>query len=724
MWIDEEKQDEQQDQQPDSLNSPSVGAGAGGGGPAGGPQVKSSDVKSLGTPSSMTPTEQAPKQQFGTIQDYFKGSKNQGEQLGEQFTNKLTDTANKNKSTVIGAADAAGKEIEGAAVKENPFLTSRAAFDPTGITSDLKNRENFEAQWNAAYQGPNSFEESKSYGDATKAVADSNAKAEQVKSVGGQQQILQDEFGVYGQGNKGLDQALLQESSYYPKVQEKGKEFGGLSSYLKGQGATLAPKVEAAKALTAKTKDTTRNAVTGGINKFTSDIDANVAKAKTSADALLKQAQAGLANPAAISDESLKQLGMTRSEFTSLMEDKNLAAQGYKTSSGAAGTVAPTTVDLQQYLKNQTSQVGRNTVMTAKQLADAKAYAELTGDQNVLPTVGSGVDTRDSFVSFDKNAAKGAVGNAAKQVRDAAQREKDIKLPPEYTQQPGKPPPPPIEATPGWKLVPGTKPGDRPQEVKITPPGTVGTQPIRYVPLPTDNQTPQVNPGVDNPNGIQLKPNGQPIVPEGATGVYKTPDGEWQAITPTTQKGNVINPNPTTVDTKGGTEDLPYIGDKVVKQIQDAVKMRTQPNNPDPTVGPRLKAMGNDLSVLYARKLAGTLSKQDEMKFQQYARELGLSDLVTSAVPTDLKAYVEQNRIAPTAPAQTPQQKSRASMDANIANLTKGKSPNQLKSLTPQIDQFNTLFNEYLQADAKTNPFPSQKWNQMSNLMKTLGLKF
>lgn len=694
MWIDKENEEDQQ-QDPDSLNSPSVGAGAGGG--TTGPQVKSSEVASLGTPSSMTPTAQAPRQQFGTIQDYFKGSKNQGEQLGEQFTNKLTDTAQKQKNTVLGATEAASKEVESGIIKENPFLTSRAAFDPTGVTGDKTNRENFEAQWNAAYRGPMSFEESKSYGDATKAVADSNTKAEQLKSVGGQQQLLQDEFGVYGQGNKGLDQALLQESSYYPKVQEKGKEFGGLSEYLKSQGSTLAPKVEQAKATTAKTKEATRSAVSQGLNKFTSDIDANVKKAQATHDALLKQAQAGLANPAAISDESLKQLGMTRSEFNSLMEDRNLAAQGYKNTSGAVGPVSPTAIDLQQYLKSQGSQIGRNTVMTAKQLADAKAYAELTGDQNVLPTVGSGVDTRESFVSFDKNAAKGAVGSAAKAIRDAAQRERDIKLPPEYTQQPGKPPPPPIEATPGWKLIPGTKPGERPQEVKITPPGTVGTQPIRYVPLPTDEPKPQVNPGTGltpdgqpNPNNIQYKPGTNiPIVPEGATGVY-TPPGGVPTIMPDmtgVQKGNVIDPNPTTVDTKGGTEKLPYIGDKVVKQIQDAVAMRTQPNNPDPTANPRIKAMGNDLSVLYARKLAGTLSKQDEMKFNQYAQQLGLQSLITAAVPTDLNAYIEQNRIAAPAP-KTPAQQMEDQIQAALGRATNATGRRQVEAAVAELRKY------------------------------------
>ncbi len=132
----------------------------------------------------------------------------------------------------------------------NPDLVSTAVSDPTKITGDKDQLTSFLDQWNAAYRGPASLESTSGYGDVAKAAQGAGSRAGQLESTGGRQQLIQDEFGVYGQGNKGLDEALLQQSSFFPKVQEQGKEFRSIQDYLASQSKGISAQAREAKAAT------------------------------------------------------------------------------------------------------------------------------------------------------------------------------------------------------------------------------------------------------------------------------------------------------------------------------------------------------------------------------------------------------------------------------------------------------------------------------------------
>lgn len=364
MWIDP-KQDPNKTQNPDSLNSPSVGAGAGGGAP----QVQSSTTAATGTPSSTNPTPEAPNQKFGTIQDYFKGNKNQGEQLGEQFTNKLADTQQTQKNTIDQAAAQTKNDINAGTTAFDQGLVSNAVADPTKITGDADLFNKFTNQWNAAYKGPESFEASNQYGEAVDTANKAKEKQAQVESTGGRQQLLQDEFGVYGQGNKGLDEALLQQSSYFPKVQEQAKQFGTVQDYLGQKAQDVNTAAQQARDTTATTKENTQNAFANSLTDFQKNLTGKVTAAQGQGTDLLKKYQSDLANSPGEAAKDLAASGVDPATAKNIVE----YLKAYNTQYGISPTVSSA------YIGNPSVDIKAGNVATTADYNKAAALQQLTG---------------------------------------------------------------------------------------------------------------------------------------------------------------------------------------------------------------------------------------------------------------------------------------------------------------------------------------------------------
>lgn len=505
MWIDKENEEDQQQQDTDSLNSPSVGAGAGGG--TTGPQVKSSEISSLGTPSSMTPMAQAPKQQFGTIQDYFKGSKNQGERLGEQFTSKLADTQSKQKSDISQAATQAQSDIEKGTTLFDPTLATKAASDPTKVASNEPEFNKFIQQWNAAYKGPQSFEESSDYAKAASAAKKAQEKTAQIESTGGRQQLIQDEFGVYGQGNKGLDEALLQQSSYFPKIQQQTKDFRTIPDYLKTESQKINEAAQKGKQATQKTKESLQdiflNKDTGVLSQFKSGLGEKVTKAKQQAGERSKAVEAALKNtqPGKVSAETLKELGLTPEEYDKLLYQRSVAQQGWMPPDKGAKQIAGEDVDFSRYaqLLNPEAQVSLENTMSPEDYARAEALAKLTQDQNILPLVNpENVGKGAKVVDFRGQNLKDYLQNRQDAIVAARDRQNQKTAPAREAVQ---------------KAIEAEKEANRRA-------GTIGpifrSQPVLPTPTPPPVQpivnepVPQINPGIPTPP-IQAPISTEPV---------------------------------------------------------------------------------------------------------------------------------------------------------------------------------------------------------------------
>lgn len=386
MWIDKKDEEQQSDQSQDqsNLQNPSVGAGAGS------VPVQSSQTAATGNMSSTSPDPVAPGQKFGTIQDYFKGNKSQGEQLGEQFTSKL-DTAKQQSQQQIGeAANAAKGQVAANTIGFDQNLINQTVADPTKVAGDEAAYANFMKQWDASYKGPQSFEATDEYTKAAKAAQEAKSKADLASSAGGRQQMLQDEFKVYGAGNKGLDEALIQQSNQFGKVGEKAKELSSLQDYLGAKSQEVGTEAKKAKETTEATKAKTQEALLGekgAVKQFKQDIDTRTAQERTKAEQSQKALAEAFKNRAALTDDQLKTLGITRQDYDNLIAKEKTA--GY--------------TNLQDYLtfQNPNAQISRESVASQADRERDAALAKLTSGSKFLGA------TRENgkLVDFDKDTA-------------------------------------------------------------------------------------------------------------------------------------------------------------------------------------------------------------------------------------------------------------------------------------------------------------------------------
>ncbi len=290
MWVDQENREDPYNRANPVSNTPTVGAGGG---------ISSTPTASgtASNPSTQTPVQaDQPTQNFGTVQDYLKGNQQQGEALGQQFTGNLANTQTNEKNAIDTAAKQTQSDINSGTTNYDSGLVNTAASDPTKVTSNPDQLSSFLKQWNAAYTGPSSFENSANYTPASTAASEAANLGTQEATTGGQQQILHDQFGVYGQGNQGLDQAVLQNSSYFPKVQEQAKQFGTVQDYLNKTAQPLNAAATTAATNTAATQANTRGAFANSLSDFQKNLTNRVDTAQTAATAANTQAQAALAS--------------------------------------------------------------------------------------------------------------------------------------------------------------------------------------------------------------------------------------------------------------------------------------------------------------------------------------------------------------------------------------------------------------------------------------------
>jgi hypothetical protein len=270
MWI-QNKKDEDTLSQPNMVNSPTVGAG-------GGAEVGESTSPATGNFSTTSPVAtQQPVQKWATAQDYLKANQPQAAQLGQKVEKDLTGKLGAQKGAIDTAVQSAQKDITSGSTAFNPELLKTTIEKPTEITSSPTKLQDFLSQWNASYKGPESFESTESYNPAVQAASKAKEISSEITTPGGRNQLLQNQFGVYGAGNQALDTSLLGQAGNYQQIQNLAPKFAGLQDYLGQQSGTVNTAAEQAKADTAETQQKTREGVNTKVNQITADLDAKLA---------------------------------------------------------------------------------------------------------------------------------------------------------------------------------------------------------------------------------------------------------------------------------------------------------------------------------------------------------------------------------------------------------------------------------------------------------------
>lgn len=362
MWLDQ-PEDEEKKAQVDGQNQPSIGAGAG--------SAPTQPTGTTGNPSTISPTSPtAPRQDFATVQDYLGANKQQGEQLGQKLTSSLGESLGKQKDTIAGAANQAKSDVTGGTTGFDSSLVSSALEDPTRVAGDTNQLESFLGQWNAQYKGPESFETSTAYDPAAAAANEAKTKQAQIESAGGQQQLIQDQFGVYGQGNKGLDQALFQNASGFSTAQDQAKQFGGIGDYLSQQAKDVNTAAKTAKDVTGQTQANTRGAFEGNLTNFQAGLNAKTAASRKTADDVIAKYQKNLASadPDKIK-ANLAEANVDPAVASNIVE--------YLTALNTNYGIKPEISSA--YIGNPAVDITNATVASPEDYAKAAAYEKLTG---------------------------------------------------------------------------------------------------------------------------------------------------------------------------------------------------------------------------------------------------------------------------------------------------------------------------------------------------------
>lgn len=291
MWL--ETDDEQQNQNKQNNTNNNIGSGGGVG--ISTPSTGSNTPQ--GNPSTISSTKSdAPTQQFATVNDYLGANKQQGEDLGQKVTSSLDTQQNQDKSSIDQAAQSTNNDINSNTINYDAGLVNKAVADPTSVANNSTDLNSFLKQWNASYSGPQSFETSNQYGQATQAASDANTTAQELADTGGREQLIGDQFGVYGQGNKGLDQAVLQNSSYFPKVQQQQQGFNSIQDYLGNTASNVDNVATTAQATTDATKAATQGQFANSLTNFQGDLNNRVSSAQDAANQATQQYQKDFAS--------------------------------------------------------------------------------------------------------------------------------------------------------------------------------------------------------------------------------------------------------------------------------------------------------------------------------------------------------------------------------------------------------------------------------------------
>jgi hypothetical protein len=358
MFI-ENEDDEQKKQQ-----GISIGSGGGAGILAG---EGNADAMPLSTPSS--PVAQK-TQAFGTVQDYLNANQTQANDLGGKVQGQLQTDFDTSKQGIDTAAEGAVSDIQKGTTAFDPTLTNEALSTPTEVANDPTKAAAFKNQWNASYKGPDSFEASNGYSDAAKAVGTANTRAEEIKDFGGREQLLTDQFGVKGQGNKGLDAALLQTSSAEPTLQAFVPKFQSVNDYLASKSADLGTQAKTAQTATNEARSKTQDAFANKLTDFQNDLNGRVTTAQNTANA---------------QKEAIKQ-DLASGDVNRITSDLNVSGaspeqiQSIQAYLGALSGDYATSPDLAQFNdSNPAVAINPANVATSKDYANAKALSDLTG---------------------------------------------------------------------------------------------------------------------------------------------------------------------------------------------------------------------------------------------------------------------------------------------------------------------------------------------------------
>lgn len=240
-----------------------------------------------GVSAAPTTSKAPPVQDLGA---YLRANAPQSVQMGQNIAGKLNQTAQRATGDIDTAANNVNTGIQAATVAPNADLVGRAAKDPTAFVSNPDDVKAFQAQRDAAYTGPNNFQETPDWSGANAEVNSAIQTAPDITSDTGIHQLVRSQEKNPTLGMENLDALLLQQnpdalapiSTALPGVKNLGQYLSGKTTSTNAAIQDAIAKTAAAKQGVQDTFLTGPNAVAPG---FSADLTSRVGTARTAAQA-------------------------------------------------------------------------------------------------------------------------------------------------------------------------------------------------------------------------------------------------------------------------------------------------------------------------------------------------------------------------------------------------------------------------------------------------------
>lgn len=415
-------QDEQQSVDP---NAPAVVAPGGESGTITGQASGGANAGAAG--ASETPaTTGAPgaSNQFVGIKDYIQANQPQTAKLAGDVSGYVNELGNQARSQLQTGQQGFNQAVDQNTIGLNQDLFNEATSNPYAVAQDQAKLQEFKKQRDAAYQGPNSFDQSDFFQPVNQAIQKATQASANTATESGQKQLLAQiqnaKKGKVNQGALAFDASLLQSDPNSKAILEKTRK--GLEdipqALTAAQEAALEKAGQGAKA-TEATKAAIQGAFTGDKGLQTSlekDLQQKALSAIGQSKAQADQTMALLKSGATPSAAQLNLLDITQDQWNALTGDRSYLQNTYGVNPYA---------DLSTYgtIKNPETQINAQNIATADDYARYAALNQLMDTQNNFLSDSSqaGKANMDAL-DFNFTGAQDAIKNSIQLEKAAAEQ--------------------------------------------------------------------------------------------------------------------------------------------------------------------------------------------------------------------------------------------------------------------------------------------------------------
>ncbi len=325
---------------------------------------------------------------YTDVGSYLNANQAGAQKMGEQVAGNLTNKYNQTKTGIQQSSNDLINQVNMGYTPENQSVVQQAANDPYATANNQDQLSQFQAQLNDTYTGPNEWAD---YGTQQGKVAEATQYGNLNKTPGGVNVLAQELEGpTASQGVNQLDSLLLRgNEGAATAIQNASDPYSTLNDFLGQQNTAATGAIGQGQKAAQDASTHALEAFTGANGTLTglnNTINQNTSAAQKKAQDEAASVNFGLSGAgqhnAAISDQVLSSLGLTREQGDALSAAINHAGTSeYMTGHNfGVGSETQDLYDMRQYLQQQDPMAAIN----AGNVATPEQYAQMASIQKLL----------------------------------------------------------------------------------------------------------------------------------------------------------------------------------------------------------------------------------------------------------------------------------------------------------------------------------------------------